>query len=196
VWHGSWSFPFSHFRSTLWATVETLKIGARPGLIVVVNLVPPRSRLTERIGVILPAPVPRSRRPGSGNRVASAQAVALGLGVTKTPYDPRSAEISALAEEIRDALLGFKPRLQPQESSADPMGYRFLPARNRKFESISLQQRVQSEPRKLRRQPPRSLGLREHRRRGLYDRALVHGISMVPEHRRSSAYSDAYGPIA
>ena len=43
-----------------------------------------------------------------------------GLGVTKTPYDPRSAEISALAEEIRGALLGFEPRLERQESSADP----------------------------------------------------------------------------
>ena len=32
--------------------------------------------------------------------------------------------------------------LADQESSADPMGYRFLPARNRKFESISLQRRV------------------------------------------------------
>jgi hypothetical protein len=72
--------------------------------------------------------------------------VALGLGVTKTPYDPRSAEISALAEEIRGALLGFEPRLERQESSADPMGYRFLPARNRKFESISLQRRVYCEP--------------------------------------------------
>ena len=63
--------------------------------------------------------------------------MALGLGVMKTPYDPRSAEISALAEEIRGALLGFEPRLERQESSADPMGYRFLPARNRKFESNS-----------------------------------------------------------
>ena len=113
---------------------------ARRGLIVVVNLVPRRSRLTECIGADLASTGTPIAATWIGNRVASAQAVALGLGVTKTPYDPRSAEISALAEEIRGALLGFKPRLEPQESSADPMGYRFLPARNRKFESISLQQ--------------------------------------------------------
>src|SRR3984893_10195270 len=90
------------------------------------------------------ARAPACRR--SAPRVASAQAVALGLGVTKTPYDPRSAEISALAEEIPGALLGFEPRLERQENSADPMGYRFLPARNRKFESISLQQTVRLSP--------------------------------------------------
>jgi hypothetical protein len=37
--------------------------------------------------------------------------------VTKTPYDPRSAEIGALAEEIRGALLAFDPRLERQQSS-------------------------------------------------------------------------------
>jgi chromosome partitioning protein len=115
---------------------------ARRGLIVVVNLVPPRSRLTECIGADFASTGTPIAATWIGNRVASAQAVALGLGVTKTPYDPRSAEISALAEEIPGALLGFEPRLERQENSADPMGYRFLPARNRKFESISLQQTV------------------------------------------------------
>jgi len=118
---------------------------ARRGLIVVVNLVPPRSRLTECIGADFASTGTPIAATWIGNRVASAQAVALGLGVTKTPYDPRSAEISALAEEIPGALLGFEPRLERQENSADPMGYRFLPARNRKFESISLQERVTCE---------------------------------------------------
>jgi hypothetical protein len=119
---------------------------ARRGLIVVVNLVPPRSRLTECIGADFASTGTPIAATWIGNRVASAQAVALGLGVTKTPYDPRSAEISALAEEIPGALLGFEPRLERQENSADPMGYRFLPARNRKFESISLHQRVMCKP--------------------------------------------------
>ena len=119
---------------------------ARRGLIVVVNLVPPRSRLTECIGADFASTGTPIAATWIGNRVASAQAVALGLGVTKTPYDPRSAEISALAEEIPGALLGFEPRLERQENSADPMGYRFLPARNRKFESISLQRRVRTKP--------------------------------------------------
>jgi len=111
-----------------------------------VNLVPPRSRLTECIGADFASTGTPIAATWIGNRVASAQAVALGLGVTKTPYDPRSAEISALAEEIPGALLGFEPRLERQENSADPMGYRFLPARNRKFESISLHQRVMCKP--------------------------------------------------
>ena len=119
---------------------------ARRGLIVVVNLVPPRSRLTECIGADFASTGTPIAATWIGNRVASAQAVALGLGVTKTPYDPRSAEISPLAEEIPGALLGFEPRLESQENSADPMGYRFLPARNRKFESISLQRGVACEP--------------------------------------------------
>ena len=95
---------------------------ARRGLIVVVNLVPPRSRLTECIGADFASTGTPIAATWIGNRVASAQAVALGLGVTKTPYDPRSAEISPLAEEIPGAFLGFEPRLESQENSADPMG--------------------------------------------------------------------------
>jgi hypothetical protein len=56
---------------------------------------------------ILPAPVPRSRRPGIGNGVALAQAMALGFGVIENaPLTPAAAEISALAEEIRSAISG------------------------------------------------------------------------------------------
>jgi hypothetical protein len=53
--------------------------------------------------------------------------VALGLGVTKTPYDPRSAEISAPAEEIRGALLEFKPRLGPKKAQRIQWDTDFIP---------------------------------------------------------------------
>jgi hypothetical protein len=57
--------------------------------------------------LILPAPVPRSRRPGSANRVALAQAMALGFGVIENArMTPAAAQISALAEEIRGAISG------------------------------------------------------------------------------------------
>ena len=97
---------------------------ARRGLIVVVNLVPPRSRLTECIGADLASTGTPIAATWIDNPVASAQAMALGLGVTKTPYDPRSADISALAENPRRALLGFEPWLERQESSADSISRR------------------------------------------------------------------------
>ena len=93
----------------LWATAETLKMARdeRRRSLVVLNRVPPRSRLTEDIAADLAGagtPIAKTR---IGNRVALAQAMALGLGVIENArMTPAAAEISALAEEIRGALSG------------------------------------------------------------------------------------------
>jgi chromosome partitioning protein len=93
----------------LWATTETLKMARdeRRRSLVVLNRVPPRSRLTEDIAADLAGagtPIAATR---IGNRVALAQAMALGLGVIENArMTPAAAEISALAEEIRGALSG------------------------------------------------------------------------------------------
>jgi chromosome partitioning protein len=93
----------------LWATAETLKMAQdeRRRSLVVLNRVPPRSRLTEDIAADLASagtPIAATR---IGNRVALAQAMALGLGVIENArMTPAAAEISALAEEIRGALSG------------------------------------------------------------------------------------------
>ena len=80
----------------------------------VLNRVPPRSRLTEDIAADLASagtPIAATR---IGNRVALAQATALGFGVIENArMTPAAAEISALAEEIRGALSGLNPRLKP-----------------------------------------------------------------------------------
>jgi cellulose biosynthesis protein BcsQ len=86
----------------LWATAETLKMAQdeRRRLLVVLNRVPPRSRLTEDIAADLASagtPIAATR---IGNRVALAQAMALGFGVIENArMTPAAAEISALAEE-------------------------------------------------------------------------------------------------
>ena len=93
----------------LWATAETLKMARdeQRRSLVVLNRVPPRSRLTEDIAADLAGagtPIAATR---IGNRVALAQAMALGLGVIENArMTPAAAEISALAEEIRGALSG------------------------------------------------------------------------------------------
>lgn len=93
----------------LWATVETLKMAQdeRRRSLVVLNRVPPRSRLTEDIAADLGSagtPIAATR---IGNRIALAQAMALGLGVIESArMTPAAAEISALAGEIRGALSG------------------------------------------------------------------------------------------
>src|SRR6201993_4155546 len=93
----------------VWATAETLKMAQdeRRRSLVVLNRVPPRSRLTEEIAADLVsagAPIAATR---IGNRVALAQAMALGFGVIeKARMTPAAAEISALAEEIRGAISG------------------------------------------------------------------------------------------
>ena len=76
----------------LWATAEMLKMAQdeRRRSVVVLNRVPPRSRLTEDIATDL---------AGAG--------MALGLGVIENArMTSAAAEISALAEEIRGALSG------------------------------------------------------------------------------------------
>ena len=86
----------------LWAMAETLKRAQdeRRRLLVVLNRVPPRSRLTEDIAADLASagtPIAATR---IGNRVALAQAMALGFGVIENArMTPAAAEISALAEE-------------------------------------------------------------------------------------------------
>jgi chromosome partitioning protein len=93
----------------LWATAETLKMARdeRRRSLVVLNRVPPRSRLTEDIAADLASagtPIAATR---IGNRVALAQAMALGFGVIENArMTPAAAEISALAEEIRGAISG------------------------------------------------------------------------------------------
>jgi chromosome partitioning protein len=93
----------------LWATAETLKMAQdeRRRSLVVLNRVPPRSRLTEDIAADLASagtPIAATR---IGNRVALAQAMALGFGVIENArMTPAAAEISALAEEIRGAISG------------------------------------------------------------------------------------------
>jgi len=91
----------------LWATLETLKItqDERRRSLVVLNRVPPRSRLAENIVADLTDAGTAVAATRIGNRVALAQAMALGLGVIEsTRVTPAAAEISALADEIRGAL--------------------------------------------------------------------------------------------
>ena len=93
----------------LWATEATLKMARdeRRRSLVALNRVPPRSGLSDRIAADLAksgAPIASTR---IGNRVALAQAMALGLGVIENArMTSAAAEISALAEEIRGALSG------------------------------------------------------------------------------------------
>jgi chromosome partitioning protein len=97
----------------LWATHETLKMARdeRRRSFVVLNRVPPRSRLTDDIAANLAdagAPIAATR---IGSRVALAQAMALGLGVLESARTtPAAAEITALAHEIRGAV--SNPTLQ------------------------------------------------------------------------------------
>jgi chromosome partitioning protein len=90
----------------LWATEATLKMARderRPSLIVL-NRVPPRSGLTDRIAADLAesgAPIASTR---IGNRVALVRAMSSGLGVAEsTGTSPAAAEIMALADEVHEA---------------------------------------------------------------------------------------------
>lgn len=91
----------------LWATEATLQMVRdedRP-MLVVMNRVPPRFTGTERVASALQetgAPVATSR---IGNRAALLHAMADGLGVVERNGSTlAAAEISALAEEIREGL--------------------------------------------------------------------------------------------
>src|SRR6516225_1742014 len=87
----------------LWATEATLKMARdeRRRPLVVLNRVPPRSGLTDRIVADLVqsgAPVAATR---IGNRIAFVRAMASGLGVLESAdATPAAAEIAALAEEL------------------------------------------------------------------------------------------------
>ena len=88
----------------LWATEETLKMARdeRRHFCVVLNRVPPRSRLTDDIVADLAGAGARVAAARVGNRVALAQAMALGLCVLESARTTSAAgEITALAEEIR-----------------------------------------------------------------------------------------------
>jgi chromosome partitioning protein len=90
----------------LWATEATLKMARdeRRRPLLVLNRVPPRSGLTDRIAGDLAesgAPIAATR---IGNRIALVRAMATGLGVTESAgASLAAAEISALAGELTSA---------------------------------------------------------------------------------------------
>jgi chromosome partitioning protein len=90
----------------LWATEATLKMARdeRRRPLVVMNRVPPRSGLTDRIARDLAefgAPIAMTR---IGNRIALVRAMATGLGVTESiGASLAAAEIGALAHELTSA---------------------------------------------------------------------------------------------
>jgi MinD superfamily P-loop ATPase len=90
----------------LWATAETLKMAQdeRRRLLVVLNRVPPRSRLTEDIAADLAS---------AGTPIAATQPCCIGAsdgaGVwrhRKRPYDPRSRGDKCSCRRIRGAISG------------------------------------------------------------------------------------------
>ena len=90
----------------LWATEATLKMARdeRRRPLVVLNRVPPRSGLTDRIAGDLAesgAPIAAAR---IGNRIALVRAMAAGLGVTESAgASLAAAEIGALARDLTSA---------------------------------------------------------------------------------------------
>jgi chromosome partitioning protein len=87
----------------LWATEATLKMARdeRRRRLVVLNRVPPRSSMTDRIAADLAvsAPIAAAR---IGNRIALVRAMASGLGVGESESTSHAAaEIAALADEVR-----------------------------------------------------------------------------------------------
>jgi len=90
----------------LWATKETLKMARdeRRRPLVVLNRVPPRSSMTDRVAADLAvsAPIATAR---IGNRIALVRAMASGLGVGESESTSHAAaEIAALADEVRQVL--------------------------------------------------------------------------------------------
>jgi chromosome partitioning protein len=87
----------------LWATKATLEMvrEERRRALVVLNRVPPRSGLTDRVAADLAAAGIAFASTRIGNRVALVRAMASGLGVIETPGSgTAAAEITALAEEV------------------------------------------------------------------------------------------------
>ena len=90
----------------LWATEATLAMAReeRRSAVVVLNRVPPRSSLTDRVAADLTAAGAAIAATRIGNRVALVRAMASGLGVVETPgATSAAAEITALAEEVRSS---------------------------------------------------------------------------------------------
>ena len=88
----------------LWATEATLAMAReeRRPAVVVLNRVPSRSSLTDRVAADLAAAGAAIAATRIGNRVALVRAMASGLGVVESPgADSAAAEITALAEEVR-----------------------------------------------------------------------------------------------
>jgi len=88
----------------LWATEATLAMAReeRRSAVVVLNRVPPRSSLTDRVAADLAAAGAVIAATRIGNRVALVRAMASGLGVVESPAaNSAAAEITALAEEVR-----------------------------------------------------------------------------------------------
>lgn len=88
----------------LWATEATLAMvrEERRRALVVLNRVPPRSGLTDRVAADLAAAGAAIAATRIGNRVALVRAMASGLGVVESPgANSAAAEITALAEEVR-----------------------------------------------------------------------------------------------
>ena len=89
----------------LWATEATLAMARdeRRAVVAVLNRVPPRSTATERIAADLASLGVALAASRIGNRIALVHAMAQGLGVHETAAaSPAAAEITALADEIRD----------------------------------------------------------------------------------------------
>ena len=88
----------------LWATEATLAMAReeRRPAVVVLNRVPSRSSLTDRVAADLAVAGAAIAATRIGNRVALVRAMASGLGVVESPgANSAAAEITALAEEVR-----------------------------------------------------------------------------------------------
>jgi chromosome partitioning protein len=90
----------------LWATKPTLAIarGENRPAVLVLNRLPPRTRLATEIARTLGEGEGRLARATIGNRTAFAASLAVGLGVTEhEPGSEAAAEIAALAAELWEA---------------------------------------------------------------------------------------------
>lgn len=93
----------------LWATRPTLELARaeRRPVLLVVNRMPARSRLAGEMAERLAALEIGVARSTLGNRVAFAETLALGRGVSEAePGSPAAQEVAALAQEIWDRADG------------------------------------------------------------------------------------------
>ena len=99
----------------LWATEATSEWRATSGdALVVLNRVPPRSSLTDRIAADLDGAGTMIAASRIGDRVALVRAMAQGLGVVESPAaSPAALEIEALADEVRHICRLDRPDRRP-----------------------------------------------------------------------------------